>query len=198
MALSAADYLAQLQALLPVGDAWPRDPDATLSKLLAALAEELARVDQRAEDLLNEADPRTTYELLADWERVAGLPDPCTPAGASIEERRLSLVQRLTMLGGASAEYFIALAAALGYPGATVTEYRPMTCISDCNDSLNPPPDWPHTWRLNLPETRIVPMTCVSSCASHLRTWGDSTIECVVRRLKPAHTHVLFAYGATP
>lgn len=196
MALTTAEYLAQLQALLPPGAAWRRDADSALTEFLNALAEELARIDQRVDVLLNESDPRTTYELLTDWERVAGLPDPCTPAEASIEERRLSLVQRLTMLGGASRQYFIDLAASLGYPGATVTEFRPFTCVSDCNDSLTQPPDWPRTWQLNLPEARITNMTCVSACNSALRSWGDFTIECVVRRLRPAQTHVLFAYGA--
>ncbi|MEW6612715.1 MAG: putative phage tail protein [Pseudomonadota bacterium] len=196
MALSAADYTAQLQALLPQGAAWPRDADATLTKLLRALAEELARVDARAEDLLDEADPRTAYELLADWERVAGLPDPCTPAGASLEARRLSLVQRLTMLGGASRQYFIDLAAALGYAGATVSEFRPFSCTSECDDALNPAPAWPHAWQLNLPATRITPATCTSGCDAYLAVWGDSTLECVVERLKPAHTEVLFTYGA--
>ncbi len=196
MALTAAEYLAQLQALLPPGAAWRRDVGSALTEFLNALAEELARIDQRVEALLNESDPRTTYELLADWERVAGLPDPCTPADASIEERRLSLVQRLTMLGGASRQYFIALAASLGYPGATVTEFRPFTCVSECEDSLTQAPDWPHTWQLNLAETRITNMTGVSACNAALRSWGDFTIECVVRRLRPAQTHVLFAYGA--
>lgn len=196
MALTAAAYLAQLQALLPQGAAWPRDADATLTQLLAALAEELARVDLRADDLLNEADPRTTYELLTDWERVAGLPDPCTPDDASIDERRMSLVQRLTMLGGASAAYFIALAEVLGYPGATVTEFRPFTCVSDCNDFLNPAPTWTHQWRLSLPASRITVMNCASPCNASLRTWGDSTLECVVNRLKPAHTDLTFTYGA--
>lgn len=196
MALTAAEYLAQLQALLPPGAAWRRDAGSALTELLAALAEELAHIDQRVDALLAESDPRTTYELLADWERVAGLPDPCTPADASIEARRLSLVQRLTMLGGASRQYFIDLAAALGYPGATVTEFRPFTCASECEDSLTQAPDWPHTWQLNLAETRITNMTCVSACNAALRAWGDFTIECVVRRLRPAQTHVLFAYGA--
>lgn len=197
MALTAAGaYLAQLQALLPQGAAWPRDGGATLTQLLAALAEELARVDQRAEDLLNEADPHTTYELLADWERVAGLPDPCTSADASLDARRLSLLQRLARRGDASPGYFIALAETLGYPGATVTEFRPFTCVSDCNGSLNPAPLWTHQWQLNLPESRVVVMTCASPCNASLRTWGDSTLECVVNRLKPAHTDVNFTYGA--
>lgn len=196
MALSVAAYLAQLQALLPQGAAWPCGAGATLTQLLTALAEELSRVDQRAEDLLDEADPRTTYELLTDWERIAGLPDPCTPAEASLDERRLSLLQRLARRGGASATYFIALAEALDYPGTTVTEFRPLTCVSDCNDFLNPAPLWTHQWQLNLPASRVVAMTCASPCNASLRTWGDSTLECVVTRLKPAHTNVTFTYGA--
>ena len=35
-------YLAQLQALLPPGRAWPREPDAVLTKLLHAFADALA------------------------------------------------------------------------------------------------------------------------------------------------------------
>jgi uncharacterized protein YmfQ (DUF2313 family) len=77
MALTDTDYLRQLQALLPPGPAWPKNDDATLTRLFGALASELARVDGRAWQLLEEADPRTTAELFLDWERVAGLPDAC-------------------------------------------------------------------------------------------------------------------------
>ncbi len=42
---TAAQYLGLLQGLLPTGPAWPRDPDATLTKLLSAEAEEFARLD---------------------------------------------------------------------------------------------------------------------------------------------------------
>lgn len=186
-----ADYESHLLALRPPGPAWP-DSDVRQS----AVAEELARTHGRAVQLVGEADPRTTYELLAEWERVAGLPDSCTPSGASLEERRLSLVQRLTMMGGASRQYFIDLAAALGYSGATVTEFRPFACISECNDALNPAPAWPHAWQLNLFSARIAAMTCASGCGASLRAWGDSTLECVVKRLKPAHTEIIFTYGA--
>lgn len=184
------DYLAHLLALRPPGPAWPADDPH-----LGAAAEECTRAHNRAVQLVEEADPRTTYEQLADWERVAGLPDPCTPAAASVGARRLSLVQRLTMQGGASRAYFVALAAALGYPGAAVTEFVPMTCVSACADALNPPPAWLHAWQLNLGATRVMEMNCLAPCDDSLRGWGDATVECVVRRLKPAHTEVLFTYG---
>lgn len=195
MALSAEAYLAQLQALLPQGAAWPREAEATLTKLLAALAEELARVDARAEDLLDEADPRTAYELLADWERVAGLPDPCVTDTQSTDQRRAVLVARLAHLGGQSAAYFINIAVALGYPGATVSEFRPATCNDDCNDAIGTE-DWRFAWRLNLPQAAAVFVaTCNSTCNDALQGWGNTALECVVNRVKPAHTTVLFAYG---
>lgn len=115
--MTADDYRVLLQALLPHGAAWPRDPDAVLTALLQAFADEFARVDVRVEDLFNEMDPRTTYELLEDFERVTGLPDPCVPAEQTVNERRAALVTRLTGQGGQSIAYFLGLAAALGYGG---------------------------------------------------------------------------------
>lgn len=55
MALTVDDYLAQLQALLPSGPAWPRDVNADLTKLLMAEADELARIGARAEQLRTRA-----------------------------------------------------------------------------------------------------------------------------------------------
>jgi uncharacterized protein YmfQ (DUF2313 family) len=62
MDISRADYLSQLQALLPQGAAWTRERDAALTRLLDAFAEEFARVDARARQLLDESDPRSTYD----------------------------------------------------------------------------------------------------------------------------------------
>ena len=60
-------------------------------------------VDGRAADLLErESDPRQTVELLPDWERNWGLPDPCYEEPQSIGERQLALVMRMTMLGSQS------------------------------------------------------------------------------------------------
>lgn len=195
--MTAADYLAQLQALLPSGDAWPRAADATLTKLLSAFADELAAADMRATDVLNESDPRTASELLIDWEMAAGLPDPCVAASGAIqtvEQRRAALVAKLTSLGGQSAEYFIGLAAALGYPGATIDEYRPFNCNGNCNGALSSEADR-FCWQINLPSAGgTFPMNCGSPCDSPLSAWGDEPVECRLQRLKPAHTDVIIAY----
>jgi uncharacterized protein YmfQ (DUF2313 family) len=195
MAMTAADYLSQLQALLPRGPAWTRSQTAALTLLLQALADEFARVERRVDDLLNEADPRTTSELLYDWERVAGLPDSCVTIDQTIEQRRSALVSKLTMVGGQSRAYFITLADAMGYPNATIDEFRVMTCNDDCNDAIYDK-DAVFCWRLNLPDSTggLFVMTCVSDCISSLQSWGDEAIECRVNHYKPAHTSVIFAY----
>ncbi len=196
MGLTADDYLAQLQALLPLGAAWPRDQDSSLTKLLSAWSDEFSRVDSRAWNLMEEADPRTTSELLLDWERVTGLPDPCVTSAQTVDQRRAALVALLITLGGQSRQYFIDMAAALGYPGATIDEYRPMNCGDNCNDAL-----WSDTdrfvWQINLPTTGgTYIMNCDSTCDAPLGAWGGEAIECRINRYKPAHTQAVFAYIA--
>lgn len=193
MALTTDDYLQQLQALLPQGPAWSREADAVLTKLLTAFAEEFAKVDARIDALVNEADPRTTNELLADWERVAGLPDLCTGIPPTIALRRELLVSKLTNLGGQSKAFFIALAAKLGYTIA-IDEFKRFRVTSRVNDVLNDS-DWAYVWRVNAAQDTVRKFTVSGRVNEPLASWGNTALECVITRLKPAHTHVQFAYS---
>lgn len=195
--LTLGDYRSLLLALLPQGPIWPRLLGTRLASFLESTAAELSRVHNRAADLLEEADPRTAYELLAAWERVVGLPDDCTIAGAeTVAERQLRVAQKLAARGGQSRAYYINIAEQLGYPGCSITEFRPFTCNSLCDDSLDPDP-WRFVWRMDVPQaTRIIEMTCEGGCDEPIRVWGDFALECVIDKLKPAHTQVLFSYGA--
>ena len=193
MGMTADDYLAQLQALLPQGPAWPRDAGATLTRLLHSMADELARVDSRAAQLIEETDPRTTTELLNDWERVAGLPDTCVTAAQATAQRRGALHARLTTLGGQNVSYFIALAASLGYT-VTITEFRLHTVEDDVEYPLYGHP-WQFAWQINAPLNTVGTLSVTDTVADPLAWWGNELLECVIRRLKPAHTHTLFAYS---
>jgi len=101
--------------------------------------------ETRASKLLEvESDPRQTIELLPDWERNWGLPDPCYEAPLTIAERQLALVMRMTLEGGQSRKFFIDIAAMIGYT-ITITEYRPffiaMDGCGDCRVYGELPPD---------------------------------------------------------
>jgi uncharacterized protein YmfQ (DUF2313 family) len=119
------DYAEAFADLLPVGQAWPREPDSALMAFIGGLSQIWGDpVDAKACVLLRrESDPRETIELLPEWERAWNLPDPCYEAPQSIDERQLALVMRMTMLGAQSREFFISVAAQLGYT-ITISEYR--------------------------------------------------------------------------
>jgi uncharacterized protein YmfQ (DUF2313 family) len=118
------DYGSAFLTLLPQGQAWPKAPGTTLDLACRGLAEYWGFVDSRAADLLErESDPRYTIELLPDWERNWGLPDPCYKEPLTIAERQLALVMRMTMEGAQSREFFINVAAQIGYT-ITISEYR--------------------------------------------------------------------------
>lgn len=195
MGLTPDDYLQQIQSLLPPGPAWPRDADAYVTRLLLGLAEEFARVDARASGLLDEADPRTTVQLLLDWERIAGLPDGCvvdSGVDLSTGQRQAALVGRVTMVGDQSSAYFQQLAASVGY-AVTVSEFSPF----DVNDLVSEPiysVAWAHVWQVRGTLNQPVDFTVLSTVADALSAWSNVVLECVLNRFKPAHSVLLFSY----
>lgn len=195
MALAAGQYRDLLLALAPPGRALPTDLDSTWAALVLALADELARVDARVDDLVDEADPRTALETLPDWERVCGLPGPCSREGETLQERREGAHLVLTAQGGQSPAYYEEVAAALGV-AAGVEEFRPFRAgAATAGDPLTNDP-WLYHWRVRGPEVTVTEFGAGCSCAGDpLRSWGNEALECHVSRLAPAHTVVLFAYG---
>lgn len=194
MALStatSADYERHLLSLRPRGPAWAaEDPH------LAAVAAELARAHGRAVQLVDEADPRTTGELLPDWERVTGLPDDCLVAlgiSQTTAQRIDSLVARLTTVGGQSGAYFVQLAASLGY-AITVTEFDLHDVTDDVDAGLYAEP-WQYVWEVSAVQDEVGVFSVADTADDPLAWWGNESLECVIRRLKPAHTHVIFTYA---
>jgi uncharacterized protein YmfQ (DUF2313 family) len=176
--------------------AWNQDPESNLGRVLAARAAGMAEVDQRADDLMDEADPRTTFELLQEWERECGLPDRCVGDLSTLQERRAAVVSILTATGGQSAAYFEALAADLGYQ-VTVSEFRPFRAGRGRAGEPAYGTDWAHAWQVDCGATAITSFRAGQSGAGErLRTWGNERLECAITARQPAHTHVIFTYDA--
>lgn len=198
MSYSADQYAQLLKDLLPPGLAFPREPGTDIERFLQGAAVELARVDARAESLAVEVNPATTTELLTDWERAAGLPDRC--AGVleeTLQGRRNALLAKLTSIGGQSIEYFISVARALGYE-ISISEFRPFRAgLSRAGDPLTNG-KWRFVWRVNAPEESIIYFRAgLSAAGEALASWGNEPLECKLNQLKPAHTRIIFSYGAT-
>ncbi|CAM5772025.1 hypothetical protein LMIY3S_03705 [Labrys miyagiensis] len=203
-----ADYQAALAGLLPTGPAWPRDPDSVLMRVLFGLAGVWGLVDGRAADLLErESDPRLTIEMLSDWERAFGLPDPCSIETQTYQDRINALVTKMTMLGGQSRAFFIAVAAQLGYD-IKIVEYSPyQTGIMRVGSTIDAdhqyrwqlgPPSIRFYWTVQLFATRWSWFRAGSGMVGidHMLNISLATdLECLIRRYKPAHTEVIFDYS---
>jgi uncharacterized protein YmfQ (DUF2313 family) len=146
--------------------------------------------------VLVEHQPEQATDALLDWERNYSLPDDCGGGlAATLDARRKSLLGRIYGRGNLSRGFMIDQAAGLGYPGCTVTEYGPVTCADPCDSPVNGV-EFIGVWRLNVPvSTAITTATCADPCNSALRSWGNTQLECVIRRRKPAHTVAIFAYA---
>jgi len=194
MDLSADDYARQLAALLPPGPAWSTDDAAaTLSSQLNAWAQEFARIQARADVLVEEADPRITYELLTDYERIFGLPTACMYGiEQTVQQRHDALVSQMTSVGGQSRAYFIALALAAGFI-ITITEFKPFDVGMTVADPVYGV-DWVFAWQVNAATTTVTYFRAVSGVDEALAAWGNQLLECLINRYKPAHTLAIFSY----
>lgn len=83
-------YARMMAALLPPGKVWRLIGASITAALLAGCADELGRLEARTTDLLNEAIPSTTIELLPEYESELALPSTGTNA-----QRQARIVARL-------------------------------------------------------------------------------------------------------
>jgi uncharacterized protein YmfQ (DUF2313 family) len=190
------DFFRQAQALLPRGDAWPRDPSSDLSALLQACLASLARVHALAADLTEiESFPPTSEALLPDWEQAYGLPDPCSPINASTGQRQAAVAARIAASGGQSKSYFIGVAQALGFP-ITIETFAPATFG---NTSFGEPiygVPWIFAWQVNAPTlSENFALFGGATFGDPFATYSNTQLGCVLNRLKPAYSTLIMNYA---
>ncbi len=199
--LTAEDYRHQLASLLPRGPAWTRDPASVLQRLLAGLARSLARLDAAASSLPDEARPSTTYHLLPDWERALGLPDVCSALGATITERRAAVVATLQAPETVSLAEYHRVAS---FYGITLRISELDQARADAIPGLDTAGGrWRFVWWISIPtEARIRYFDTLSDVNTPLASWdqvpGHAELECRLRAMAPAHTHLVFHYHSAP
>jgi uncharacterized protein YmfQ (DUF2313 family) len=208
---SGDDYTHAFLSLLPQGQAWPREPDSTLARSVKGLCQYWGHVDGRAGDLLErESDPRITIELILDWERAFGLPDPCIAEPLTLADRQRMLVHRMTLLGAQSRQYFYDVAASIDHQ-IRIREYAPvMTGVTRCGRALDDagyqrwqvgPPENRFFWTVHVDKARLGWFRASSGeCGIDplLRIGHSTDLECLFNRWKPAHTKIVYDYGEVP
>lgn len=202
-------YKKLLKRLFPKGRAWQFVKDSEQDKLLEGLAAEPCRIDERGRDFLNEMDPNTTFEMLDNWERLLKIPDECTPddADPTLQERRTRILQKLTTGGGQNDDFYILIAAQLGYDVGVfdVQNFRdfrvgistvgePLTNSTEPNGTTNST-GWAFTFQIVGPADLVRYFRVgQSTVGDRLVLVENDTLECVIEKFKPAHTNVLFSF----
>lgn len=185
-----------------------KNADSNLSKVFNIPAKELALIDARVAQLRLESDPRSTSDLLDDWEFCAGLPDACDLSEKTLVERQNRLVQKLISVGGASREYFKNITETLGYD-SLIEEYRPIECGDfECGDytveeedgvllyGFSDAIEHDFHWNMRISGSRITLFECgVSECGDYMANITEATdLICITSKLKPAHTNLTTIY----
>jgi len=193
---SASDYLWQFQRLLPRGRIWHRGWGTLQDQLLLTLMPQWARLHGRLNDLIAQIFPCSTTELLPEWEASLGLPDSCIGELDTIQQRQQAVCAKFSARGGQSVQYFIDLAAAAGYQ-ITIEQFAPFRAgVNRAGDRVYSS-EWTYYWRVTAPTTTVVYFRAgISTAGEPLASWGNQTLICLIERYAPAHTNVIWRFGA--
>lgn len=191
------DYFSQMLALLPTGPAWDTADTGLMGELLYALVAEFERVSDRIVELEHDAFPQNTTQLLEDWERVLGLPDECAAdITQSTTERRAAVITRLTTQGEPSPVFFQNLALSFGYSIDVIEHFPARAGIARVGESIDAPGNQ-FTWTVRIPGSYTQSRRAIIGDArigDRIATWGDGSLECLIRQYNPAHTTLKFIY----
>jgi len=164
--------------------------NTVLSKFLQALADELARLDYRAGELLTEKNTLTTDELLSDHERDFDIPNDCDELAATDANRRTMINVKLKLVGKHNASYYENIATDLDHTILIFehTEEEAFICgESVCGDSIGDR-KMSYYWSVAIYYNHSMADT----------TTGDvpflASLICAIKKHRPAQTFVLFDY----
>ena len=191
-------YGLQAAKLLPRGILWTVRAGSVWEGLLRGLGAEMGNVDERVVDYLRESDPRTSDELIPDWERVLNIPGTCGNLEETSVARRFQIVSKLTAQGGQSISYFVSVALSLGF-AVTIEEF-PMaeTGVTVCGDELNGE-DCRFVWTIHAPSATPFFFRIGESGAGDPLVASDVTVlECTIQDLRPAQSELFFEYDLPP
>ena len=189
------EILHYLQALLPSGLAWSKDPNSHLGKLLQALAENLNLVQAQAATWVDEMFPPTSIDFLSRWEKITGTQNTFWPSETT-QQRQAVLTQQLNLSGTLSKSFFENLAYYFGFE-ASIAEYFPFRIGQAlAGDRLNNGP-WRATWTMTLKPLQGNSASVSSfqvgkhMAGERLQNWvGIEKVREAILAFKPAHTQL--------
>ncbi|HEX7853883.1 MAG TPA: putative phage tail protein [Sphingobium sp.] len=191
---SQDDYASAAIAHLPRGLVWPRDSGTDLHTFWLALAGTWQRLDARAVQLRIDTFPRSTVDLLPEWEASVGLPDPCAGPNPTFEQRRNQVVARIVGKGGQSRAFFTQFAAELGIE-IEIRTFAPFRAGRSAAGDPCAGQEWVFNWEVHiLSVAGSDPAAAFRAGFGHAgdplttRAVALSVLQCELQRLKAAET----------
>ncbi len=185
---SLAQYTSALKALLPHGRVWLREYAGIQHNLIEGLARSFQQVDEDASQLLIEAFPGTTTQLLDEWNITVGIPDFCFGAPESIEQNRQYIVAKLIADGGQSINYYKAIAESLGL-NIAIREFSPTHYDADIpSEFITNSEDWFHIWKVVINVNSPSLLEFLGDEEAIRNSNSFKALTCLLNRYKPAHT----------
>lgn len=187
-------YLERLQSLLP-----PVSYDRNGEQMVQTLTVEARlfnRINAHGQRVLNAITPHDSNELIADWERLLGIP---IDFEENYQFRVNRVLQKLAEVGGLSIPYFINLAKNLGYEITIVEgdDYIFRAGENRVGDRIGVLGQmW--VWYVNVQSSYTEQYYFRAGSAragERLLTIRDPIIEEIFNDLKPAHTLCIFNYS---
>jgi len=188
-----ADILAQYLRDDNLHEAKNRE-DSTLRKILIGLASEWLNFRSKINEVSNEYNPKTTTQLIEEWEQFVGIPDNCIPVASTIEQRRLNVLLKLAGINATTEKQFKNVASILGYNievsnGVSTSTFPltlPFLLISEASA--------PFTIVITLPSS-IKPNGFALTFPFTLTSQQPAILDCLFNKLKPANTQLFFRYS---
>ena len=179
---SSADFTSALLGLLPRGRVWPKEISSVQAQAASCFAPTFQRISDTAVDLIADAFPGTTSDLLSEWELTLGLPDACTvPGSQTIAERQRAVAEKISAAGGPQRSYYLQMATQLGL-SAIIDEFQE-ACVgpTSVGDFLYGD-GWPWSW-------------VVSIDPDYYGTLPAATLNCRLGLEAPEYTTVELGFG---
>lgn len=200
-------YRDMILKLFPKGKAWNTEAGSFLYGLAWGCADELNRLHARALQLIEEADPRTSQEMLADWMRVTGIPDSCCPTTETTAQLRKEMVIRFKGGYGQSPDAFVKMAADIGFTITITPTFQPFQVGNQAGTGYAPnckvggaltntSGGWAAAFQVNAPLNTLSDFEVGRNVVGDpLVQFGNQQLECKVNQMKPAHSIALFVYS---
>jgi uncharacterized protein YmfQ (DUF2313 family) len=188
-ALTPAEFTTDLSMLMPPGNAFGFQTLALLSGIGQCFGDFHADLAQVSEV---ETIPSTAESWLPSWLKDWGLPDQCMPAAATPAESTDMLLAKIAAIGGQSEDYYIGVAAAMGYT-ITVSFFTPLRFGQPFGTPFYDE-KYVFVWKVHAPGFTRSFLKCGQAFGLPFSSWTGTPLQCVLRGIQPSHTLLLFNY----